>query len=160
MSRPSGQSTTLQSFSTRTILRALLGLAFLACVSCGGGKQYYPVHGKVLVNGKPAEGVLVVFSMVDNPDPEPPRPTAGTKEDGSFEIKTYLTKDRVLKTGAPAGKYVVTCLWLPPEAAHLGPGQPVPDRLQGRYMDPKSSTLQVEVPEHAVDLPPFELQVE
>src|SRR5205823_6286732 len=84
-------STILKFFSTRIVFRAFVGLALLACVSCGGGKKYYPVHGSVLVNGKPAEGVTVVFSMIDDPDRDPARPSAGTKADGSFDLGTYLT---------------------------------------------------------------------
>jgi hypothetical protein len=140
-------------------LSIAVAVTALCCSSCGGGKKYYPVHGKVLVNGKPAEGVTVVFSMEDDPDPDPARPTAGTRADGSFELNTYLTKDRVLKPGAPAGTYVVSCFWLPPEAGSVGAGQAVPDKLQGKYMDPKKSKLRVEIPEHATELPPFELEV-
>ena len=143
----------------RIIVRVHLALALLACVSCGGGKTYYPVRGRVLVNGKPAEGVTVTFSMVNDPDPEPARPTAGTGADGSFTLSTYLTKERVLRPGAPAGTYVVTCFWLPPEAANVGAGQAVPDKLRGKYTDPTTSNLRVEIPEHAVELPPFELEV-
>src|SRR5581483_6347614 len=139
--------------------RVPLVLALLACVSCGGGKTYYPVQGSVLVNGKPAEGVTVIFSMIDDPDPEPARPTAGTQADGSFTLGTYLTKERVVKPGAPAGRYVVTCVWLPPEATKVGAGQAVPDKLQGRYVDPKASPLRAEIPEHAVELQPFQLEV-
>lgn len=141
-------------------LSIAVAVAALGCCSCGGdGKKYYPVHGAVLVNGKPAEGVTVVFSMLDDPDPEPARPTGGTGTDGSFELNTYLTKERVLKTGAPAGTYVVTCYWLPPEAGNIGSGKEVPDKLHGKYMDPKKSKLRVEIPEHPTDLPPFELEV-
>src|SRR5215475_3696450 len=90
-------------------LSMVVAVAALCCSSCGGGggTKYYPVHGKVLVNGTPAEGVTVVFIMQDDPAPEPVRPSAGTRADGSFELKTWLTTERVLKTGAPAGKYVV-----------------------------------------------------
>ena len=86
----------------------MLALAVLCCTSCGGGRKFYPVHGSVLVNGKPAEGVTVVFCPQNEADPDPVRPSAGTGPDGSFEVTTFLTKDRVLKTGAPAGSYVVT----------------------------------------------------
>src|SRR5579884_4077929 len=118
--------------SIRIVVRAHLALALLACVSCGRGKTYYPVKGSVLVNGKPAEGLTVIFSRVNDPDPEPARPTASTQADGSFELSTYLTKERVVKTGAPAGTYVVTCFWLPPEAANAGAGTAVPDKQQGK----------------------------
>jgi hypothetical protein len=136
----------------------VLALAVLSCTSCGGGKKYYSVRGSVLVNGKPAEGVTIVFCP-QNDDPELERPSAGTRADGSFELTTFLTKDRVLKTGAPAGSYVVTCFWLPPNAGSIGAGQAVPDRLQGKYMDPKKSPLRAQIPENAVDLPPFQLEI-
>lgn len=141
-------------------LSIAVAVAALCCSSCGGGgKKYYPVHGTVLVNGKPAEGVTVVFSMQGDPDPEPARPTASTRADGSFELSTYLTKDRVLKPGAPAGKYVVTCFWPTPEAGRLRAGQEAPDKLLGKYVDPKQSKLRAEIPERPTDLPPFELEV-
>jgi hypothetical protein len=139
-------------------LSLAVAVAALCCSSCGGGKKYYPVHGKVRVNGEPAEGVTVVFSLQDDPDPEPARPTAGTRADGSFELNTYLPKDRVLKHGAPAGTYVVTCFWLPPDAGSVGAGKGAPDKLQGKYTDPKKSKLRVEIPAHATELPPFELE--
>jgi hypothetical protein len=151
----------LKSFSTRIVLRAILGLALLVCAACGGvdGRKFYPVHGSVLVNGKPAQGVTIIFSLQDDPGPEPTCPTAGTRADGSFELNTWLPKERVLKTGAPAGTYIVTCFWLPPELANVGAGQTAPDKLHGKYIDSKKSKLRAEVPEHAVDLPAFELEV-
>jgi hypothetical protein len=148
----------MYAIPARTLMRTMLALAVLCFTSCGGGKRYYPVHGKVLVNGKPAEGVTVIFSMQDDPDPDPARPSAGTRADGSFDLKTYLAKERVAKSGAPAGQYVVTCFWLPPDAGNLGAGKAVPDKLQGKYMDAKTSKLRVQIPEHAVELPPFELE--
>ncbi len=149
----------MHTISTPTLVRTGLALAALCCASCGGGKRYYPVHGKVLVNGQPAQGVTIIFSMQDDPDPDPVRPSAGTQSDGSFELKTYVTKERVTKPGAPAGKYVVTCFWLPPDAGSIGAGKEVPDKLQGKYMDAKTSKLRAEIAEHAVELPPFELEV-
>ena len=137
----------------------LLGFGLLVCVSCGGGKKYYPVRGSVLVNGKPAEGVTVLFNPVESSEPSPEHPTAGTKADGSFELGTYVTKDRILKAGAPAGTYVVTCIWLPPDAGSMGAGSSVPDKLNWKFVDPKKSKLRVEIPEHAMDLAPFELEV-
>jgi hypothetical protein len=144
---------------TRGGARALFALAVLCCTSCGSNKRFYPVRGSVLVNGQPAEGVTLTFSMENDPDPDPLRPTAGTLADGSFEVNTYVTKDRVIKTGAPAGTYVVTCFWLPPNSGSIGAGQAVPDKLKGKYMDAKKSKLRAEVPEHAVELPPFELEI-
>ena len=96
---------------------ALLVPALLAacCVSCGGGKRFHPVRGKVFADGKPAEGVMVVLHPADDADPQPVQPTGVVGADGSFELRTYVVQDRVVKEGAPAGQYRVTCTWYPPD---------------------------------------------
>src|SRR5438045_8569064 len=89
----------------------MLVLATLCCVSCGGGKPCYPVRGKVLVNGKAAEGVTVVFHPTGDADADAVQPSAVVGADGSFTLHSYFVKDRALKNGAQAGKYRVTCVW-------------------------------------------------
>src|SRR5437868_3248036 len=115
----------------RQVTLIILGLIALAGVSCKGTRACYPVTGKVFVNGKPAEGVTIVFHPVDDPDPEPAQPSAVVQADGSFTLKSYFVKDRVLKEGSPAGKFRVTCVWYP-EDLHKHLGQEIlPDKLQG-----------------------------
>jgi hypothetical protein len=145
--------------SVRAALLATTALAAFCCSSCGGGKKFYPVHGHVFVNGKPAEGVMIVLHPVDDPDPKPVQPTARVQADGSFELKSFLVDRRVLKDGAPAGKYLVSCIWLPADLSGYGP-ESAPDRLQGRYSNPKASDLRAEVHEGPTELPPFELKVQ
>jgi hypothetical protein len=147
--------------SARTVSLAAMALAALCLSSCQGGKRYYPVRGHVLVNGKPAEGVSVVFYPVDDPDPKPVMPSAIVQADGSFELKSYVVQDRVLKDGAPAGHYQVTCVWYPPDLQkYVNAMMPLPDKLQGRYSDPKTSGLRADVPEQSTELPPFELKAQ
>jgi hypothetical protein len=135
---------------------AAIAVAALCCSSCGGGKKFYPVHGRILANGKPAEGVLIVLHPVDDPDPRPIKPSAMVQADGSFELKSFIAEQHIVKDGAPAGKYVVTCVWWPadrpnaPESLH--------DKLQGRYSNLKTSELRADVAEGPTELPTFELK--
>lgn len=132
----------------------------LASASCGGGKRFYPVRGSVLVNGQPAEGVTVVFHPQADPDREPAQPTAIVAADGSFELRTWLVDKRVLKDGAPAGRYQVTCIWYPPDLQRfLNAGAPLPDKLNGKYAVPKQSGLEATIPEQATELAAFKLEV-
>ena len=60
----------------RSVLLTATALAALCCAACGQGKKYYPVHGHVFVNGKPAEGVSIVLFPLDDSDPKPVQPSA------------------------------------------------------------------------------------
>jgi hypothetical protein len=140
-------------------LSIAVAVGALCCSSCGGGKDYYPVRGRVLVNGKPAEGITVVLTPQGDHNPAPEQPAGGTRADGSFELRTYVAKDRASYAGAPAGTYVVTCVWYPPDmGSQPGLMTALPDKLGGKYANPATSPLRVTIPPHAVELPPFELE--
>ncbi len=134
-------------------------LLALFCASCQDGKRFYPVRGQVFTNGKPAAGVRIVFHPHDDPDPNGVRPSATVQSDGSFALRTYLLKDRTLKDGAPAGQYHVSCVWYPADLEKYAQADTLPDRLLGRYMNPKTSGLRAEVLDQATDLPAFQLDV-
>jgi hypothetical protein len=144
--------------SARAIVFSAAALAAVSLSSCSGGKRFYPVRGHVSVNGKPAEGVSVVFYLVDDPDKRPIQPSAIVQANGSFELKSFVLDDRTLKDGAPPGQYQVSCVWYPPDLAkYVNAMLPLPDRLHGKYSDPKTSGLKAEIPEQPTELPPFEL---
>jgi len=144
--------------TARTVALTVVALVALGSSSCGGGKRFYPVHGRVTVNGKPAEGVSIVLYLVDDTDRRPIQPSAIVQADGSFELKTFVLDDRTLKDGAPAGQYQVSCVWYPPDLQkYVNAMLPLPDRLHGKYSDPKTSGLKAEVLEQPTELPPFEL---
>jgi hypothetical protein len=103
-----------------------------------------------MVDGQPAVGAQVTLHPVHGQDFDQrgSRPTGLVTADGTFSLTTYQPDD-----GAPAGRYVVTVFWAEnPDAL-----EPSPDRLQGRYLAPTESTLQVEIPEAETELPPLEL---
>jgi hypothetical protein len=134
-------------------------LVALCGSSCQGGKRFYPVHGRVFADGKPAEGVTVILHPVNDPDPKPVQPSAVVRADGSFELNSFLLEQRVLKEGAPAGQYLVTCTWYPPDLQNYLGREVLPDKFHGRYADPKSSGLRAEVAEGPTELPSFQLTV-
>ena len=84
-------------------------LAALLLIGCGGKsgetEPIFPVTGRVLVDGEPAKGALVIFHRNET-DADSARPRGFALENGTFELTTTSKND-----GAPAGSYRVTVLW-------------------------------------------------
>jgi hypothetical protein len=128
----------------------------LLCSSCQRGKVIYPVRGQVFVASKPAEGALVVFHPADSTDPQALLPSGVVSADGSFTLRCYDPQICPTPTdGAPAGDYLITITWLPANYAEYR--NVLPDKLQGRYSDPKTSGLRATVKTEPNDLPAFQL---
>jgi hypothetical protein len=129
----------------RHAARAMLALLAVLVLSCGGArrKPVYPVRGQVFAGkDQPAAGALIVFHPVAEDDPNKPR--ALVEEDGSFSLTTYDKGD-----GAPEGEYVVTIEWRPPSANPFAAKKNEPDKLKGRYVDPKKSKLHFRIEKKA-----------
>ncbi len=135
-------------------LLTLAGGVALGLTLCrrGDRETVFPVTGKVVYHGKPAEGATVTFVPGDGSDPQARRPGAQVGQDGSFRLSTYVSYD-----GAPAGRYAVMIIYPSPERKENGENAG-PDLLLGRYADPKTTPLAVEVKEGTNNLEPFELQ--
>ena len=141
----------------RVWVAAPLALAVVSLFSsCNSGPRFYPVRGHVFVNGKPAEGVLVIFHP-DGPDGCAVQPSGHVRADGSYELRTFLVKERVTKDGAIAGSYRVTCTWYPEDLQKYLGNEHLPDKLRGKYADPKTTSLTAEVAEGPTEVPPFQL---
>jgi len=116
---------------------AAVAAFLLAGCAQSNRKPVFPVRGHVLFEGKPAAGATVFFVPVET-DPDAIAPYGVTDENGAFTLTTYLTFD-----GAPAGDYIVTVRWPgPPRRPEDETG---PDRLRGRYDNPKTSKLRATV---------------
>ncbi len=144
---------------TRCLISATL-LTALLLTSCGDGRvSVYPVRGRVMVGGKPAEHALVIFHPVDAAgELEQIKPEGRADADGYFQLRTYGAAD-----GAPAAEYRVAITWPTAEAdMALHPDDPEhvaagPDRLASRYADPATSNIQATVTSGDNELPPFAL---
>lgn len=129
----------------------------LACTSCGksddGRTPVYPVTGKVVVNGEPANNAQVFLHPQDASLKLFPH--GRVDSDGSFQLSTYELND-----GAPAGDYRVTIVWQDPAPPGSAPDAPQgPDRLKGNYRDVARSKLRAQVEEQANELEPFNIQI-
>jgi hypothetical protein len=128
---------------------------------CGDGRvATAPVAGRVLVDGQPAAGAVVVLHPADaaslTAEAEKLRPMGRTDEAGDFTLGTWESSD-----GAPAGRWKATVEWYlaegasanaDPESADAGV-----DRLGGVYANPDTTPLSVEIASGGTTLPPFEL---
>jgi hypothetical protein len=115
--------------------------------------KLYPVKGKVLFKGQPAEGAQVVFrpATEDSSAKPQPNPYADVRADGSFTLRTEPYGE-----GAPAGDYVVMISWYTrsdPEDALTSKS-----KLPAKYADPTNPVIKATVKEGENDLQPFDLK--
>jgi hypothetical protein len=128
-------------------------VAALLCVSCSG--RLNTVQGKVLFQGQPAKGAVVVFYPKNSEGLSAVPSTAITGEDGTFTLSSGPD------AGARAGEYVVTITW-PEERKDtpkisMEPQPPPPDRLRGRYANREAGALTATVKSGTNRLEPFDL---
>ena len=136
-------------------LALFAGLALLSALlltSCGpkNADSLHPVQGRVLYKDKPATGAKVVFHPLGDSAPGLPLPQATVEADGAFRLSTRTQHD-----GAAPGKYAVTVSW-PSDGKKEEDGTAAgPDRLGGRYANPKTTPLRAEVGSSDNQLEPF-----
>ncbi|MBA3313206.1 MAG: hypothetical protein H0T47_07955 [Planctomycetaceae bacterium] len=141
-------------FATAALVAVVLG-----CTRSQQGPERLktvPVKGTVTVKGMPAIELTVKFRSLATPQGEAAiyaaNPTALTDADGTFVVSTYEHGD-----GLAAGEYVITFEWL--KFDRLSNSYGGPDRLGGKYADPKTSEFKLTVTgdEEAIALEPFHL---
>jgi len=135
---------------------SLLSLVLLLVPGCDSGPSLVQAQGKIIVDGTPAKGAVLLF-----------HPSGGTstsvssaqaKEDGTFTLTTDT------KPGIPAGSYTVTVTW--PDPAHkvsdgdkmMGLAEPGKDLLNGRYVSKDRSGIKIEISSGNTSIAPIELK--
>ena len=98
----------------------------------------HPVRGKLMVDGCPAPGAIVVFQGIHAGSKRTIRADGLVEGDGSFQLSTYQAFD-----GVPAGEYKVTVTW--PTPSFDKNGRFGPNQLPAKYADPANSGLQAVV---------------
>jgi len=122
---------------------------------CGKkGIPLYPASGKLLMGGKPAAGVFVIFAPVDpGQDDQISRPHATTEEDGSYALTT-----RELGDGGPAGEYRVILIYEPLTSPGLTRREKKTIRIDSRYAKAETTPLRARIePGPGNVIPPFEV---
>ncbi len=139
---------------------ASIGLSCLlfGCFGCGpddGRVEVFPVHGQVLVNGRPAEGARIVFYPTAEPVPgqKVPTPSATTDANGEYQLDSYEAED-----GAPAGDFKVTVVWPEPPPPNASGIFDLKDQLSGRYSNSDTTPLSATVEDGGGEIAPFELK--
>ena len=133
------------------------GFAVLLAAGCSAGEAgrvpVHPVKGTVTAaDGKPAEGALVVLNPF-TPNGGPAVPSGKVGADGTFAISTHAPGD-----GAAAGEYAVTVTWPLPPKPDSDDAYNGPDRLKGRFADPKKPVRKVTVAAGPNTLEPITLK--
>ena len=137
-----------------TLSAVALGLLASGCTT--GTPGLVQVTGKMLVDGKPAEGASLVF-FPDGAD-DPSKIAAGVVDSsGQYTLITNL------EPGIHPGKYKVTATWPEPpkedERFSMGNSKDPPDLLKGRYSSAKKTNLTAEITSSTTELPPIELSI-
>jgi hypothetical protein len=131
----------------------------LIIAGCGDGKiARYPVQGSVTVDGKPADGAIVIFCPIGGgPELEKLRPMGTADQAGAFKLMSITPND-----GAPAGPYKVIVKWpaqVSAAADREGRGGGIgPDRLRGRYYNLDTTPLSANIEAKSNELAPFDLK--
>lgn len=134
---------------TRRRIACLLAagmLAPLTLTGCGHKDVMVPVHpvsGKVLFDGKPAEGAVVTLNPKGEGALKSAAPKGTVKPDGSYKISVYTDGD-----GAPVGDYVATVQWFKMVGEGAGPNV-----IPAKYSKPDTSPLTLTVKEGPNELP-------
>ena len=136
----------------RKFVVGVMALLALTCGSCANKNNIYPVSGKVTYRGSPASGATVFFRRPGGDAMNDHMKMGIVQEDGSFELVCGS-----LGKGAPPGEYDVLIEWKRVTGQRKGRPQHGPDKLKGRYADPKRPLLHVTVEAKPTKLPPFEL---
>ena len=103
---------------------SLTAFMLVACSGCSRSVEICTASGKVLVNGRPADGAYIVFHAVDDPERERSPDTARTEKDGSFSARVR-----------GAGEYAVTVFW-PSVIEEQGEVIEGEDYFKGKYRNP------------------------
>ena len=137
----------------KRVIFCLMGTLTLAFASCGKNNNLYPVSGKVMYNGTPAAGATVYLRRQGGDGMNDHMIMGIVQADGSFELVCGS-----LGKGAPPGEYDVLIEWKPVTGQSKGRPRHGPDRLKGRYADPKHPLLHATVETKARNLLPLEFQ--
>lgn len=136
----------MRIFSYFGCVYACAALVVLNSAGCGSASKLeqvpvVPVTGKVLFQGQPTPGALVVYHPVAEGALAAPPAQATVRDDGTYALTTYTAND-----GASPGEYKVTVEWRK-MVTENGDVKPGPNVLPDPFSQAKSTRLAVRVAE-------------
>jgi hypothetical protein len=136
----------------KDVVCCLTAVLALTCASCGNKGNIYPVSGKVTYKGSPASGATVFFYRRGGDSLNEHLIMGMVQEDGTFQLVCGS-----LGKGAPPGEYDVVVQWKRVSGQRKGRPQHGPDKLGGRYADPKRPRFHASIKAERNDLAPFDV---
>ena len=135
---------------TRVILATFAAVTATMLTGCGKSDRVdvYPTEGRILCNGKPLAGALVVLYPQGQPD-APVTPRGQTDSDGRYTLGTYSAGD-----GAPEGQYAVTVLHYPMQQQNGG-WTAAANALPKKYASPTTTSLRAQIARGSNSLAPL-----
>jgi hypothetical protein len=129
-------------------LRWIVLVSFGLFAGCSGNAiKTVPAKGTIkTAQGEVCGNALIVFHPAEKDRLNDPKPVATADANGTFVLRTFAMDD-----GAVPGEYGVTVVW-PGEQGEKalslsGEGNSTgPDRLRGKYGNPKQPLLKVTIP--------------
>ena len=142
---------------TREFLVAWVAIGLFTAGCSRIGTKVNPVHGRLLVAGKPEVRALVTFYLEKPADEKSViRPTDEVDADGSFRLASFRSGD-----GAPEGQYRVSIVWYlanpKPKAAECDDAN-VRNYLPDLYARAETTPLRATIIRRTNNLPTFELK--
>ncbi len=140
---------------SRTFLVVMFVVSFVCMWSAGCARQaqtrVYPVHGQVLLNGKPLADAIVSFHLQSD-SPEAVFPSAHTDAEGRFVLTSFEEGD-----GAPEGTYAISLVCFRSRSTRGGGGR-ANNVLPQHYASPASSGLSAKIVAGDNELAPLNLK--
>ncbi|WP_146677094.1 hypothetical protein [Pirellula sp. SH-Sr6A] len=153
-----GENRVGSTAGAKRVSLAFLILGLVAFTGCGsGGPSLVKAKGKVMVDGNPAPGAIVLL----HPEPS----TNSAVANGVTDANGVFAPLTGTEEGIAEGTYRVTVVWPDPKMSggegtlQFGASQSKdpPDLLKGRYVSRDKSKLSVTVSRSSPELPPLEL---
>lgn len=140
-------------------IAAVVGI--VGSASCGPPtiqrEPVFPVQGRIIVSGKPADGAVVCFHPLNDAKGNAMRSHAQVAADGTFSLTTYVKED-----GAREGAYAVTVYWADTAKTARSEEEESsdlpPDRLKGRFANPQVSKLRATIGPKPTVFEPVDLE--